>query len=120
MPTTTGCRKFPADGLSSQANLFSRFFPSTEPEAESDWEEVEGGESAENGPLTQEGEAMNTEEVKDEKHEKAGEMEALTEKKIEEPAPVELPDVPTAEPVSEPTEEGPAAKKQKSGEEEKH
>jgi hypothetical protein len=70
--------------------LDSRFFPSTEPETESDWEEVEGGESAENGPAVTEG----------------AEVEGETNK-------VALPDVPTKEPA----EEGPATKKQKSNDE---
>jgi O-acetyl-ADP-ribose deacetylase len=76
----------------------SRFFPSTEPEPESDWEEVEGGESAENGPAPVEGgEPMDTEPV---------EVEAVR---------VELPDVPTAEP----RDDGPSPKKQKPNDEEK-
>jgi hypothetical protein len=61
-------------------------------------EEVEGGESAENGPApVEEGEAMEV------------------EKSAEETADVALPDVPTAEP----TDEGPSPKKQKPNEEEK-
>ncbi|TVY88995.1 O-acetyl-ADP-ribose deacetylase [Lachnellula willkommii] len=63
------------------------FFPSTEPEAEDEWEEVEGGESAENGPAD------------------AGEDAAEAEA-----SKVELPEVPTGEP----TGDGPATKKQKS------
>ncbi len=68
----------------------SRFFPSTEPETESDWEEVEGGESAENGPAVTE------------REEAEGELSKAA-----------LPDVPTEEPV----DEGPATKKQKSNDE---
>jgi hypothetical protein len=80
----------------------SRFFPSTEPEPESDWEEVEGGESAENGPAPVEGgDAMETDPI-----------EVTT---AEETSKVELPDVPTAEP----TDDGPSPKKQKPNDEEK-
>lgn len=70
-----------------------RFFPSTEPEPESDWEEVEAGESAENGPP-----------VRDIK---------ATDQKPEEPNTVTLPDVPTTEPAGE----GPASKKLKPADE---
>ena len=63
--------------------IVRRFFPSTEPQADSDWEEVEGGESAENGPA-------------------ATESEENTSK-------ITLPEVPTGDPV----DEGPATKKQK-------
>ncbi|PVH88059.1 A1pp-domain-containing protein [Cadophora sp. DSE1049] len=65
-----------------------RFFPSTEESESDDWEEVEAGESAENGP----GRKAEGDHTK------------------EEAAKVTLPDVPTAEPV----DEGPATKKQKS------
>jgi O-acetyl-ADP-ribose deacetylase len=74
-----------------------RFFPSTEQETESDWEEVEGGESAENGPAPVEaGEAMETEPA-------------------EKSSKVELPDVPTSEPI----DDGPSPKKQKPNDGEK-
>ena len=70
MPTTVGFRKFSqkCSFFITNTNFRSRFFPSTEPDAESDWEEVEGGESAENGPAAQEGEAKGT-EVKGSKEE---------------------------------------------------
>ncbi|KAE9371091.1 A1pp-domain-containing protein [Stipitochalara longipes BDJ] len=81
-----------------------RFFPSTEPEPESDWEEVEGGESAENGPAPVEaGDAMDVETGNP------------TEEKPAEETSVTLPDVPTAEPV----DDGPSLKKQKPNDEEK-
>lgn len=75
-----------------------RFFPSTEPEPEpeDEWEEVEAGESAENGPAGQATEKVVEGEGKD------------TSK-------VELPDVPTGEPK----DYDPAAKKQKLNDEEK-
>jgi hypothetical protein len=92
MPTIAGCRKLPKSIHFPKRSLMlnSRFFPSTEPETESDWEEVEGGESAENGPAVMEGEEVEGESSN-----------------------VALPDAPTEEPV----EEGPATKKQKSNEE---
>ncbi|EKD21585.1 uncharacterized protein L3040_004811 [Drepanopeziza brunnea f. sp. 'multigermtubi'] len=76
-----------------------RFFPSTE-ESESDWEEVEAGESAENGPKAAEKE--DTPAAKD------------SDAKENEEAKVTLPDVPTTEPVND----GPATKKQKSSDDE--
>ncbi|KAK0113673.1 hypothetical protein ONS95_013921 [Cadophora gregata] len=63
-----------------------RFFPSTEESESDDWEEVQAGESSENGLGRKAG---------------ADHSHVLAE--------VTLPDVPTAEPV----DEGPAAKKQK-------
>lgn len=99
MPTITGFRKFFVLVPSIVLTLCRRFFPSTEPEAESDWEEVEGGESAENGPApVDEGEAMEAEAEK---------PTEITE--------VSLPDVPTAEP----TDDGPSQKKQKPNDEQK-
>jgi hypothetical protein len=77
----------------ARLTCYRRFFPSTEPEAEEDWEEVEGGESAENGPA-----------------EKVPETEAVKESTSN----ITLPDVPSGEP----TDGGPAAKKQKSNDEE--
>lgn len=88
-----------------------RFFPSTEPEPESDWEEVEGGESAENGPAAKDEETKDTEEVA----EKLAEGQKQAEKENEEENAVKLPDVPTDEPAGQ----GPATKKQKPGDEEK-
>lgn len=67
----------------AQLTQSRRFFPPIEPEAESDWEEVKAGESAENGPGNTQGE--------------------------ENTIKVTLPDVPSGEPA----EEGPASKKQK-------
>jgi O-acetyl-ADP-ribose deacetylase len=75
--------------LSTALTSYRRFFPSTEPEPEEDWEEVEGGESAENGP------AEKTAEVE-------GDIKGTDN--------IALPDVPSGEP----TDEGRAAKKQKS------
>jgi hypothetical protein len=92
MPTTTGCRKPQSLLCRMKLTEPSRVFPSTEPGLESDWEEVEAGESAENGPA--EGKEAENEN---------GEASKIT-----------LPDVPTTEPV----EEGPATKKQKSNDEE--
>ncbi|KAL2066325.1 hypothetical protein VTL71DRAFT_2396 [Oculimacula yallundae] len=69
-----------------------RFFPSTEETDNDEWEEVEAGESANNGPLAK------TEDVST-----PGEVKAA------------LPDVPT----TEPKEDGPATKKQKPNDEEK-
>ncbi|KAL5325801.1 hypothetical protein ACEPPN_006934 [Leptodophora sp. 'Broadleaf-Isolate-01'] len=63
-----------------------RFFPSTEELEIDDWEEVEAGETAENGPVSKEEGGSAMEEAK-----------------------AALPDVPTAEP----TEDGPATKKLK-------
>ncbi|TVY54921.1 hypothetical protein LCER1_G002276 [Lachnellula cervina] len=63
-----------------------------QPEAEDEWEDVEGGESAENGPA--------------DAGEDAEEAEA---------SKVELPEVPTGEP----TGDGPATKKQKPNSDEK-
>ena len=68
---------------------YRRSFPSTESEAEEEWEEVEGGESAENGPAVKEGEEYASK--------------------------ITLPDVPSGEP----TDGGPASKKQKQDDEEK-
>ena len=102
MPTTTGFRKFPASPASISLMHCSRFFPSTEPEPESDWEEVEGGESAENGPAPVEGDAMDVE------------LQKPVEKSAEDTS-VTLPDVPTAEPA----DDGPSPKKQKPNDEEK-
>jgi hypothetical protein len=61
-----------------RTDCIRRFFPSTEPELESDWEEIEAGESAENGPVVKDTQATSgaSEETK-----------------------VELPDVPTGSPV---------------------
>ncbi|KAE8451749.1 hypothetical protein EG329_003206 [Mollisiaceae sp. DMI_Dod_QoI] len=92
-----------------------RFFPSTEPEPESDWEEVEGGESAENGPVTQEAETKDTELKDVEAEDTEKDKEKQVEEEIEEETAVKLPDVPTAEPA----EDGPATKKLKSSDEEK-
>lgn len=95
MPTTTGFRKYLTYYLWIRFNFISRiFFPSTEPEPEDDWEDVEGGESAENGPADVAKEAEST---------------------AEEASKVELPEVPTGEPA----DDGPAAKKQKPNSEEK-
>ena len=103
MPITTGFRKFLGSPPSILLIRRSRFFPSTEPEPESDWEEVEGGDSAENGPAPVEGgEAMEVEPEKPE--EKSAEDTSVT-----------LPDVPTAEPA----DDGPSPKKQKPNDEEK-
>ncbi|TVY75658.1 O-acetyl-ADP-ribose deacetylase MACROD2, partial [Lachnellula suecica] len=74
------------------------YFPSTEPEPEDDWEDIEGGESAENGPT----DAGKDAEVAD-----GTEAEGI---KAE-----ELPEVPTGEPA----DDGPATKKQKPNYEEK-
>jgi len=73
-----------------------RFFPSTEPNAEEEREEDEGTESAESGAVLK-------------KDTEASNDEADTSK-------VELPEVPTEEPI---LDEGHAAKKQKSGDEDK-
>jgi hypothetical protein len=94
MPTTTGCRKPKSLLCRTKLTKSSRLFPLTEPELESEWEEVEAGESAENGP--------------------AEGKEAEEEGEIGEASKITLPDVPTSEPV----EEGPATKKQKSNDEE--
>lgn len=75
--------------LRTALTSYRRFFPSTEPEAEEEWEEVEGGESAENGPAVKEGEVDISK--------------------------IALPDVPTGEP----TDDGPASKKLKQNDEEK-
>jgi len=95
MPTIIGSRKFPGSSPRILLTNSSRFFPSTEPEPESDWEEVEGGESAENGPAPV-----------------AAEDAMVVEP---EETSVTLPDVPTAEP----TDDGPSPKKQKQNDEEK-
>lgn len=87
LPTTTGCRKYALNVLTRTTDIYRIFFPSTEEAETDDWEEVEAGETSENGPVAKEDGTLATEEAK-----------------------VALPDVPTAEP----TEEGPAAKKQKS------
>jgi len=73
------------------------FFPSTEAEAEEDWEEVEGGESAENGPVPEEAPKAD---------------EEVTEATVEEKINLKLPDVPKGKPV----EEGPSLKKSKPNE----
>jgi len=95
MHTITGCREFPKLPLVlfKKLTIPRRFFPSTEPEPESDWEEVEGGESAENGPVTKDGDAKEAEEEV-----------------------VILPDAPTGEPMKP---EEPTPKKQKPNDEEK-
>lgn len=86
MRTITGCRTFAPRPLTCIANLNRRFFPSTEELEIDDWEEVEAGETAENGPVSKEEGGSAMEEAK-----------------------AALPDVPTAEP----TEDGPATKKLK-------
>ncbi|KAI9641706.1 hypothetical protein NHQ30_009562 [Ciborinia camelliae] len=73
-----------------------RIFPSTEPNAEEEWEEVDEVESAENGAVLEDGTDAFKEEV--------------------EASKVELPEVPTQDPIED---EGHAAKKQKSGDDEK-
>jgi hypothetical protein len=103
--------------------VYSKFFPSTEPEAESDWENVEAGESAENGPAITE-EVTAKEEVKEEneagKAEKVNEIaeEKNTEEKVDEETTIQLPDVPTSEPKIKPAEGEPTTKKQKSDDDE--
>jgi hypothetical protein len=87
---------FPCYDTRCHTNRNRRFFPSTEPEPDEEWEEVEAGESAENGPA-----GGATGKVL------GGEEEGTSK--------VELPDVPTGEPMSE----GPAVKKQKPNDEEK-
>jgi hypothetical protein len=77
------------------ANVNRIFFPPTEEPGNSendDWEEVEAGGSAENGPVATKKNVLTSEE-----------LEAA------------LPDVPTVEP----TNEGPATKEQKLNDEEK-
>ena len=73
-----------------------RFFLSTEPATEEDWEEVEGGESAENGPAR---------------------AEEVSEPDVAEDdaSKITLPDVP----AGEPKDDGPAFKKQKGNDEDK-
>ena len=93
MRTITGFRKSLDPLLCAGLTYSRRFFPSTEPEAEEEWEEVEGGESAENGPTIKEGE-------EGERGEKGAE---------EDTSKITLPDVPTAEPI----DGGPSPKKQK-------
>lgn len=77
------------------------FFPSTEVETEGDWEKVEGGESAENGPT---GGISKAEKPETEK------IEEVT-KKVE----VNLPEVTTTEPKKAEVEnvDEPVVKKQK-------
>src|SRR6187402_3563609 len=87
-PTIPGCRKYPTHCFWNKTYILRQFFPSTEPEPESDWEEVKAGESAENGSVTKEG----------------GEAVAAGEE-----SKVTLPDVPKSEPI----DDGPAIKKQK-------
>jgi O-acetyl-ADP-ribose deacetylase len=96
MHTTPGSRKSAGPFVQALANTHRRFFPSTEPETteDSEWEQVEGGESAENGPA----------EKEDMEQEKGGDVETK----------VELPDVPTADPA----DEGPSTKKQKPNDDE--
>ncbi len=69
---------------STRTDCIRRFFPSTEPELESDWEEVEAGESSENGPVVEDRGGAEAQ------HPTSGASEETR---------VELPDVPTAEPV---------------------
>lgn len=69
---------------STRTDCIRRFFPSTEPELESDWEEVEAGESAENGPVVEDIGGAEAE------HPTSGASEETK---------VELSDVPTAETV---------------------
>lgn len=76
--------------------IYRRIFPSTEPNADEEWEEVDEVESAENGAALEKG----TDATKDET----------------EANKVELPEVPTKEPIED---EGHAAKKQKSGDDDK-
>ncbi|ESZ92588.1 hypothetical protein SBOR_7005 [Sclerotinia borealis F-4128] len=73
-----------------------RIFPTTEPNAEEEWEEIIESGSAENGAMLEQG----TVDIKDET----------------ETSQVELPDVPTKEPVED---EGHTAKKQKFEDDEK-
>jgi hypothetical protein len=94
MPTTHGCRKSRFEPDLTSLTPSRIFFPSTEPEVEEDWEEVEGGDSAENGPAEKESEPAAVDGTK-----------------------ITLPDVPTQEPVSEPTEDVHTSKKQKSDDE---
>ncbi|KAH7370479.1 hypothetical protein BKA65DRAFT_18173 [Rhexocercosporidium sp. MPI-PUGE-AT-0058] len=85
------CTFVPKD-VDAYNHWLPRFFPSTEEPETDDWEEVEAGESAENGPVAKEEGISTTEEAK-----------------------VALPDVPTAEP----TEGGPATKKLKPSDDDK-
>ncbi|KAF4636044.1 hypothetical protein G7Y89_g2047 [Cudoniella acicularis] len=91
------CTFVPKD-VNAYNHWLPRFFPSTEPEHEDDWEKVEGGESAENGPHTKDGETAVDKE--------------------DESSKVLLPEVPTVEP-SEVVDGEPATKKQKPNNEEK-
>ncbi|KAJ8060170.1 hypothetical protein OCU04_010517 [Sclerotinia nivalis] len=87
---------FVAKDVAAYNKWIPRIFPSTEPDAEEEWEEVDEVESAENGAVLEKG----TDTAKDD-----GEA-----------SKVELPEVPTKEPIED---EGHAAKKQKSGDDDK-
>ncbi|CAD6446368.1 1e8d168b-e760-44da-832c-5a386a288e7e [Sclerotinia trifoliorum] len=87
---------FVARDVAAYNKWIPRIFPSTEPDAEEEWEEVDEVESAENGAVLEKG----TDNVKDDA----------------EASKVELPEVPTKEPIED---EGHAAKKQKSEDDEK-
>ncbi|KAF7869934.1 hypothetical protein EAF04_004718 [Stromatinia cepivora] len=82
---------FVAKDVAAYNKWLPQIFPSTEPDADEEWEEVDEVESAENGAVLEKG----TDTAKDEA----------------EASKVELPEVPTKEPIED---EGHAAKKQKS------
>jgi O-acetyl-ADP-ribose deacetylase len=95
--------------------LQRRFFPPTEYDLHGEeWEEVEGGESAENGESQEKPAAKETADVEAAAEGKA-EVKAAAEGKAEVEAsgekakPEDLPEVPT----KDPSDEGPAPKKQK-------
>ncbi|KAB8298343.1 hypothetical protein EYC80_002069 [Monilinia laxa] len=90
------CTFVPKD-VAAYNEWLPRIFPSTEPNAEEEWEEVDEVESAENGAMV--GKGADT-----------------IEEDEEEASKVELPEVPTKEPTED---EGHTAKKQKSGDDEK-
>lgn len=144
MPTIIGYRMFYFLCWSILTNSVRIFFPPTEAEqhheSEGDWEEVEAGESAENGPPvveSQEDKAMTEDtlaeavKVNQEKTFEGNsdepvmvvqteEANADKAKTVEENAEenedgvkIDLPDVPASEPVAD----GPVSKKQKTDEE---
>jgi O-acetyl-ADP-ribose deacetylase len=76
-------------------SLFRRYFPPTEYDLHGEeWEEVEGGESAENGQSQEKAAEADIE----------GDQASVAKAKLE-----DMPDVPT----KDPSDDGPAPKKQK-------
>ena len=138
MPMIIGCREYTLFIWLIFPNNCRQFFPSTEPEkkggedesetvsvqdvvkedagqADSEWEEVEAGESAENGPTSTGGDVEG-----DDPAESQAELKEMLAELTTDRAEIEGTDVSSAElvalpevPATEPADQGPSPKKHK-------